>query len=315
MVSSLSSCLTFKQSVFRCEADLEVRNDGDPWGVALAVGHKVYFAKASNRSIALFNVHTNSWHLLFTEPGEDRFDIQMNWLNKDRLFVFGPHPGRDLGCFRYFDLILHEWVSWEPTGEDLGPRWCVDGVLHEPTMQYITFGGSISNVRDNQLFVVSHEKNLVYKPKTSGRSPSFRSRHSMCISGDSVFVYGGRQLELLNDLYCLDVRRNVFVWSEIKLKEGAPLRDFHAVAHVHGRIFIYGGGLPSGGYSDSVCFIELRTKEAVDIDNNEKGIVCNSVTGQPKRPASYRPVVVLLGNDMLLFGENPEIYAKLSPDG
>ena len=313
MAASLSNCGTFKQRVIWRDVDAAVCVDGVPGGFAAAAGHRVYYAKSTRRAVVLFDANKNTLRLVFSTPREERFEIQLIWIESDKLLVYGLRQEDERGLFRYFDVIRNEWVSWDPGGEELGPRWCPNGVLHERTLQYVVFGGTIAKNKVNELFLVNHERNWVYTPKAKGRPPSPRSRHGMCTSRDKVFVYGGRGVDILNDLHCLHVKQNTFEWSEIKLKGSAPQRYFHAVAYLPSRIFVYGGGLPKGICCDTVFFIDLDNQEVVDINDNAAGVVCETVVGESPRPWSFRPQIILLGSDMLLLGDQPEGYAKIIP--
>ena len=313
---SLSSCRTFKQRVSSCSFHSKPKSHNDPRNRLVATGDRIYFPERSNRKVSLFNSKTSTWSCLFYERRlEERFDIQLAWLESDKLFVFGPHPKKPQGILRYFDLVRENWMKYDPMGPDIGLRWFTAGALHEPTSQYVIFAGRVGFALENSLFAVNHKRRIVYKPNVKGHPPSIRSMHAMCASVDHVFVYGGRGLreEPLNDIHSLQVSTS-FVWSQVKLREDAPVRDFHAMIYVSGRLFVYGGrDRRFRSIRNKLIILDLAQRDVVDFDGNDKGIVCETEDDGHARPHVFRPAIVLLGRDMLLFNEELSKFATLSP--
>ena len=315
MAVSLSTCRRFKQQVLRCVIDEEVNANDAPGNRIVAAGHRLYYVQHSRREVDLFTPETNRWQRISASGSGEYFGIQHAWLNGDKLFVFGV--SNNTGGFRYFDLVREEWVIWDPAGERLGDRMEPGGALHEPTSQYFIFGGrktfeSPWNA-DNELFAVCQERQIVYKPNAKGQTPSERCSHAMCAGVNHVFVYGGNHARALNDIHCLRISGSSFLWSEVKLHDDLPPRHSHAVSYMYIRIFVYGGGVRSSSLGNRFMFVDLKRKQVVDIDDNEMGIVCETVAGEPPRPEAYLPAMVPLGSVILLFRGILKTYAKISP--
>ena len=302
---SLSTCNKLTYEILRTRTGFGVGALHETRMKAVVVGQYIYLVHQRYQGVSALDTTTEVWSLkLAREVQEWWFEAQMAWLDADRLFVFGPHPTEARGVFRYFDLVTNQWELWEPKGACLGPRLCTSGEVHERSLRFVVFGGSIANVRDNALIVVHHDREMVYRPEAKGVPPSKRSRHGTCITGDVMFVYGGRdeQDQMLNDVHCLCIAGSSFTWSQVVL--ATPVQEFHAMVYVPGRIFIYGGSMPNNEYSDKLLVVELEKGVVSDVDSNNGQIEWfhqNQDAEQIERPAAYRPDMVLLSGNLYVF--------------
>ncbi|CAL4078992.1 unnamed protein product, partial [Meganyctiphanes norvegica] len=82
-------------------------------------------------------------------------------------------------------------------------------------------------------------------PKATGCPPCPRAAHAADVTGDQVYIFGGRHRSLrMNDLHCLDL--NTMRWSgnlAIQSPEGLPEgRSWHSFKFVsHNKAIVYGG--------------------------------------------------------------------------
>ena len=74
--------------------------------------------------------------------------------------------------------------------------------------------------------------------KASGVAPSKRSGHSMCIVGDSAYVFGGNDFRRPpgpnSDLYKLNINSNEFAWSKVEIGGRWPEPRSHHTAIAYG---------------------------------------------------------------------------------
>ncbi|XP_069166928.1 kelch domain-containing protein 2 isoform X1 [Procambarus clarkii] len=171
-----------------------------------------------NSSNSLWRLHLPSltWELLFPE-GIPPFpcDKAACWVFKNRFYVFGGFgPARE---------------------------------LHSMSGVKVTF------VRDNifpsgwidQLVYYDIENNKWVWPETQGPKPSPRAAHTADVTGDKVFIFGGRFKEArMNDLHCLDLTN--MIWSgnltESAVQETPEGRSWHTFNFVsENKAVIYGG--------------------------------------------------------------------------
>ena len=74
--------------------------------------------------------------------------------------------------------------------------------------------------------------------KASGDPPSKRSGHSMCIVGDSAYIFGGNDFRRPPgpnaDLFKLDMSSNEFYWSKMDINGRCPEPRSHHTAVAYG---------------------------------------------------------------------------------
>ena len=74
--------------------------------------------------------------------------------------------------------------------------------------------------------------------KASGNPPSKRSGHSMCMVGDSAYIFGGSDFRRPPgpnaDLFRLDMSSNEFYWSKIEVNGRCPEPRSHHTAVAFG---------------------------------------------------------------------------------
>ena len=96
------------------------------------------------------------------------------------------------------------------------------------------------------------------KVSASGDIPSSRFGHGQCSVGPVLYVFGGRMgtaidEKLLNDLYKLDTRTNV--WSKVEYTGDVPCpRSFHSMVAHGSSIFVFGGCPETGRLADLHCY-------------------------------------------------------------
>ena len=65
-------------------------------------------------------------------------------------------------------------------------------------------GGHAAGTRTNDLFLLDLGSRAWSQPGTSGTAPSPRQAPGICMQGNNLFVHGGRNNFVLEDLFVLD---------------------------------------------------------------------------------------------------------------
>jgi len=262
------------------------------WGGFTASGiYKENNAYCPTTSLWLFNCHTEIW----TEAptiGEIPFRNSggTGLVYDDHLYLFGgiPNPVHYTPCYsnQLFRLNLKTYV-WEhlkplgvpPLGTDKGVGW-----VYEDRLYFFGGYGELPNSMDNNdiyhqyVGVLDGWNNLLscYDPdtnswislKVSGTPPGPRAAHAADISGDFVFIFGGRlRDERNNDLFALDMKKlewkhNLTTNSGSQQPSGRSWHSFNFVSPNHA--IIYGGlrnhGFPSRYWWDCYITPDLKVR-------------------------------------------------------
>lgn len=184
----------------------------------------------------IWTLDLNSWMWTKLEPAGDpplRCDKTACWSHGDRVFLFGgfgPPPSAShadkLGAL--FSFVV------DPT----------------TTQGY----GGYTRGWSNQLVAYNTVTDRWEWPMCSGVPPSPRAAHSVCVVGDTAYVFGGRHMDQrLNDLHALDLVN--LTWSLVVADTGdaeglekiMPLgRSWQTMTSLHtghpeGGLLLYGG--------------------------------------------------------------------------
>ncbi|KAG7156477.1 Kelch domain-containing protein 2-like [Homarus americanus] len=174
--------------------------------------------KYENSSNSLWRLHLPSltWELLFPD-GIPPFpcDKAACWVNKNRFYIFG-------GFGPYKEMYKMPGITVKFVADDVFPSGWTD-----------------------QLVYYDIETNMWVWPETHGPKPSPRAAHTADVTGDKVYIFGGRFKDVrMNDLHCLDL--NSMRWSgnltESAIQETPEGRSWHTFNFVsRNKAVIYGG--------------------------------------------------------------------------
>lgn len=206
----------------------------------------------------------------------ENYDLEGNWNTLWRLH-----------------LPSYTWTQLEPEGTP--PFACDKAVCWVHDKRYYVFGGfgppieyekqppvhvnfvnddsTAFNIRGwiDQLVYYDIELNKWVWPKTTGCPPCPRAAHAADVTGDRVYIFGGRHRNLrMNDLHCLDFKTmrwsgNLAIQSPEFLPEGRSWHSFKFISH--DKAIVYGGFnekcqvLSDVWVLELAAFTWLRTKD------------------------------------------------------
>ncbi|XP_067011979.2 kelch domain-containing protein 2 isoform X2 [Anabrus simplex] len=214
-------------------------------------------------------------------------------LLEDNLYVFGGYHGEsDPGSMEgnsnqlyRLDLTTMTWEWLHPPGPL--PAACdkLVGWTYQRKLYFFGGFGPPPNVQDlvapipflhildpstqpsgwprgwnNQLVRYDPESNRWDWPKSHGQIPSPRAAHAADLTGDKVYVFGGRLLNRrTNDLHCLDLKTMEWSGSLVKPLDQQPEgRSWHSFTFISpNRAVLYGGLNQFNTVLSDCWFLEL----------------------------------------------------------
>ena len=215
-------------------------------------------------------------------------------LVNDKIYI---HGGGVRGMKRW-DIVSSEvedievefgtGLSW-----NVVKRWGDSLEFHERSSSLLMFGGDGSDA------VVSFnvERRKWERIEAKGTPPRSRKRHSSCIVGDEMYVYGGMPTEnhpgYYSDLFVFHVGPYP-TWTRL-VEEHRVGRFGASISYVQGRLVIYGGKRKMHFLDarESLMVFDLRRKRFI----HDEDIL---VTGEIEPRRLQRAIV--RGNQILLIG-------------
>lgn len=179
--------------------------------------HGGHTESGNTNSIYRLDMQTLTWQKLLTNHQgllPSPRDKQASWLYKNKIYCFGGHgPAIE-------DYLCNsgEYVKDHSSGTTYPRGW------------------------NNQLLIFDTETGQWSNPKCSGQIPSPRAAHAATRIGSTVYVFGGRHLQMrTNDLHSLDLETNA--WTKLETNNKPPCgrswSSFTAVSPT--RILLCGG--------------------------------------------------------------------------
>lgn len=136
----------------------------------------------------------------------------------------------------------------------------------------IVFGGRAGPTKPfNDVYTFDLDARVWGQVETVGHAPSPRYKHSSCVIGSTMFVYGGRDsTTVFGDLFALDLSQSPPQWRQIANPFAFPRFD-HVSAVVEKTKLLFWGGMTSsrGVESDEANTVHSEAK-ANDSDANDR---------------------------------------------
>jgi N-acetylneuraminic acid mutarotase len=138
--------------------------------------------------------------------------------------------------------------TWNPIktrGDIVKPRDEHSAVVDEANSAMVVFGGFEEGERTNETIIYNLKTNVWTKVKLtdSAKRPCPRSGHSACVSGHTMYVFGGKSdnSHKLNDLWAFDMQSHS--WSQVNPvdDEMPETRSGHSAIIYHKIMIIFGG--------------------------------------------------------------------------
>ncbi|KAK3273495.1 hypothetical protein CYMTET_18285 [Cymbomonas tetramitiformis] len=144
------------------------------------------------------------------------------------------------------------------------------------------FGGHGAGQRFNDLHYLDLESFMWMQPTIAGSAPSPRQGAAMAVLGDLLFVHGGRNNFVLDDLFCMN--SSTMTWMEVQTQgRTPPARHGHVLTCVGNSLYIYGGQDELSGVSNNLYRLSgldlLQTQKDGKVSTPAVG-----PSGQPIRP-------------------------------
>ncbi|XP_014279668.1 kelch domain-containing protein 1 isoform X2 [Halyomorpha halys] len=224
----------------------------------------------SSERVWIYNCISEMWTVLITKgyipfPSSGSTAVIID----DALYIYGGVEELTEDLWRYccelhrLDLTNLTWTSPipdgnSPQGSDKAVGWAYDkkiyifggyGQCSRCTLNGYSFEVDPSNHANkgwnNQLSIYDPSTNRWTTPKTGGVPPRPRAAHAADVSGDKVFIFGGRLAEMrANDLYVLDLKK--MYWTQISIKDSSfeipEGRSWHSFNFItENRAVLFGG--------------------------------------------------------------------------
>ena len=162
------------------------------------------------------------------------------------------------------------------------------------------------NVKSNEfMFVTSDRFRWNSVARYSG--PKTRKRHSICVVGEEIYLYGGRgTCQMLNDFW--KYKPSSEIWSEIKTKtcpDKPPCLQGHTLVEYNGDLYMFGGEI-SFAFAEEVAFWKFSI-----LLNEWKKLLCNGTFPRGRRghvSVVYKKKMYVHGGYLDLKGPTQEMW-------
>eukprot|EP01080_Neovahlkampfia_damariscottae_P011220 gene11220-4042_t len=169
-------------------------------------------------------------------------------LHHEFYFIFGGTTPEDkkLNDLHFLDLNTYKWTEVEYKGNPPSPRSNHSSVWYKNTM--IIYGGEQSSKKVFSDCFIFNFSTLSWSPliinETIGKTFPRRSSHSVCIYGDQMMIFGGKDSSnLQNDTYLLNLDRKKI--SKLKTKNEPTKRIKANLLTRSGIVIMFGGFIGS----------------------------------------------------------------------
>ena len=229
-------------------------------------------------------------------------------LVEDKLFIFG---GLDLYTFTNdilaFDLILYKWEVQNCIGKrphaTAGHSCCYLQKRCSLLVYAAKLAGSLGSLFEYLL------RTKQWRPvPTRGEEPSPRWKQASAFHNRRWFIYGGSRIELQcampRDLYILDTRQSIPVWSKISLPHSIPVNLQGPMTFFRNQLIFYRADKPT---LEQVWSYDPTVKTASQFlpdKELEQGAAVNTIQGEfPSKRSAY----MMLSNQkqVFVFGGTP----------
>ena len=203
-----------------------------------------------HKEVNVLDLEKLQWSKLRVKPPEElKRAFHHTFLVQDSLLVFGGNGAENaqfplVSCWK-LDLALESFEEFQYEGR--GPLFLrnVAAEFVERTQNVVTFGGEGNNgYCVDTVYAMYLPAKRWRLPQVQGQAPGRRRSHASCISGTTLFVWGGfnRNDGFMRDLGLLEVLAEPFRWSCPRLGgPGAVPRIAATMTWVDGLLYIFGG--------------------------------------------------------------------------
>lgn len=150
----------------------------------------------------------------------------------------------------------------------------------------VVFGGRAGPTKPfNDVYTFDLDARVWSRMETVGHAPSPRYKHSSCVVGSTMFVYGGRDaITVFGDLFALDLSQSPPQWHQIANPFAFPRFD-HVNAVVEKTKLLFWGGMTSsrGVESDEADTVHSEAKANANDRDQAYCLVYDTVTDEWER--------------------------------
>ena len=259
-------------------------------------------------SFCILDVDKREWSVIDIAPGLDGrpvFSIfaHTGTVVEDRIFIIGGVIGMN-GVDRNnivfaLDVVLEEF-SVAPS--IYAPNLAFHSAHQLPGRddEIIVFAGEFAEAEfyAKPLFSLNTRTMKWDNMASTGPAPCGRGNHGSCLVGYNLFIFGGFDRDVaLKDMFVLDLKYRVPVWSEIILQSAPEHRFGTVMFHHQGHLFMFGGKKSYYGG------MEIRQDDMHRFDLTEKRWhECTEWARAEKPSKRSNHKAVTLGDKVLVFG-------------
>ena len=193
-------------------------------------------------------------------------------LSSSGLLVFG---GREPKLTNRLVLYSGDPLTTVVVAKDFyGPSGRLYSVFTVNEEKIYIFGGYDNGSNLNDMWAFDIEDNIWTEIKMTGWIPSVRQKPAYCAEGSYIFLFGGKNIELLTDLYYFSTSN--FKWSILAegLESRPSPRSGACMVFYDAKLFIYGGATSSGS-SNEMWRFDLYKEEFSLVSKSELALEHN----------------------------------------
>lgn len=326
----MDRCKEFRWETVTKVAGRQVETDNRYSSTATLVGKYVFVLGSCGLTWAdMLDTEAKAWTRIPRGDPDHLINNHSATLINDKIFVCGvSRPARfrsesDPGVYA-LDCVTFSWDSVGTSGAGEDADWATLFTLkhtaqyYERTGELVVFGGtSARNTFHNHVRALHVSSGYWTCPPVKGLAPHPKSELASCLVGNVMFVFGGFDGHLRNDLHALALNTQPYTWSRV-FPNGfrLPATAFPSLTAVNDRLFVF------GGYSRNAATNDLFVVDKCYSEPSCHRVGRSGTRGQfvyTGRVPSARslPLVLYNGIKLLVLGgggaHDQSIYHELHP--
>jgi len=235
-------------------SDIVVYNDSGTDYLIFSMG---WNGSAQINKTYRYNISTSTWGELSTTNTLPARYSPTSIIYNNNYYVFGGKSSSDLNETWKLNLTTNAWSQLSTTGTAPGGRRYPNSGVYNGKL--IIFGGVTGSTAYNDVW----ELNLTSLAWTrlhdgTGTAPPARYIHSVNITGDNLYIFGGiNSGTTYNDTWKFDLTNNT--WSQLSTTGTAPSSRRSSDSIIYNNNLYIFGGVNSSAYLNDVWELNLST--------------------------------------------------------
>ncbi|CEO94838.1 hypothetical protein PBRA_003651 [Plasmodiophora brassicae] len=244
----------------------------DPHNALLYIfgGSGSQFGHTNLNDLYVLDLRLRLWRQMALHGEEilPRYGQSMTWHN-GRLYIFGGTFGREFSQDLFIvDTATGACRRMEQDGSAPTARYKHAAAIYNGSYMLVFGGAERQNYKLNDVAMLDLRTLKWTKLECTGTKPGGRFAHSMCIEGDTAFVFGGTDREACqSDLYMLNLSTRI--WTKVQCgAEGRSPRGryFHGAIldSTTGKMIVWGG---KGSTEAQIRFNDLHAIQVCYVEH------------------------------------------------